>query len=272
MCSRLLSHAAHLLLRLQQRGRPLLQPGGHQGPGGTQVGAQRAPGSTDAYGGYSWGPLGGVGGRAERGRAVSRNLLLCCPWGTWSGMVQRGAKAAGIPVWAGVTKEPSPAWSPAPMAASCSAPALRAPWPSTTALPLAAVSCVLQVRHPPLPPAPAQPHRSLPACPSSGSCGGGLAWCPLPAVSCLLWPRHLDAQGRCGFRPHRALQTEGCEGLSLLRPEGGEQPERQAGTGSAHPGVPAPPMASQMVPWAVTWPRGTPAIFWQTWALGVLVP
>lgn len=151
MCSRLLSHAAHLLLWLQQWGRPLLQPGDHQGPGGTQVGAQRAPGSTDAYGGYSWGPLGCVGGRAEQGRAVSRSLLLCCPWGTWSGMVQRGAKAAGIPVWAGVTKELSPAWSPAPMAASCSAPALRAPWPSTAALPLAAASCVLQVRHHPHP-------------------------------------------------------------------------------------------------------------------------
>lgn len=147
MCHCLPSLAASLLLWLQQWGHPLLQPGGHQGPGRTQVGAQLAPGCTDAYGEYLWGSPGVWGGWEEQGRAIYRNLLICCPLGTWSGMVQLRAKAAGIPVWAGVTKELSPAWLPAPMAASCSVPALRAPWPSTTALPLAAASCVLQVRH-----------------------------------------------------------------------------------------------------------------------------
>lgn len=100
-------------------------------------------------GGAPWGV--GVAGGVQEGCLQDASARPCCGR---SGMVQLGAKAAGIPVWAGVTEEPSPAWSPALTAASSSVPAPRAPWLSTTVLPPAAASYVLQVR--PLPPAPPQ--------------------------------------------------------------------------------------------------------------------
>lgn len=65
--------------------------------------AWRPPGSWWSTGGCPAGPwlrtcpwwvlVGYAGGRAEQGRAVYRNLLLCCPLGIWSGTVQLGAKA-----------------------------------------------------------------------------------------------------------------------------------------------------------------------------------
>lgn len=117
-------------------------------------------------------------------------------------MVQLRVKAVGDLCGVGVTEEPSPAWLPAPTAASCSAPALRAPWPNMTVPPPTAESSMWQVR--PLCSALPQPATF----PLSSSCAGGVCLVSADRVNCLLWSHYLDPPGKCGFRAHQLLKTE----------------------------------------------------------------
>ena len=99
MCCCLPPYPAHLLLWLQQRGRPLLQPGGHRGPSGAQVGGQPAlaPQTIEVEAPVVCGFPGECGRPSSAGEGCLQEAPpSAAPWGFHrrSGTVQLKGKAA----------------------------------------------------------------------------------------------------------------------------------------------------------------------------------